>query len=98
MKIRIISDEKNAEIVKVWSDELKKIGHEVCADDCDICMLVLPSGAVSHLEAGTMIGDGKKLIVWQGGFENDTIEGTYRLADLVTDSPIAVIDFLEAHK
>lgn len=31
--------------------------------DCDLCVLVLPSGRSAHLEAGWAVGAGKKMIV-----------------------------------
>ena len=48
----------------------------------DACILILPSGRSSHMEAGWFVGQGKPLyILTQDG---EPPELTYKLADLVT--------------
>jgi len=63
-------------------------------DWCDCCLLILPSGKSAHLEAGYAKGQGKLLIIWQNEFPKGEFDVMYGFADLITDSPSAVIDFL----
>ena len=59
----------------------------------DVCLLILPSGKSSHLEAGFMKGMGKKLIILL--CEDGRPELTYRIADMVTTQMDDVLRFLE---
>jgi|SRR2546427_11701645 len=64
---------------------------------CDLCVLVLPCGRSSHLEAGWAKGAGKKLVIIQ--FENCEPELMYSWADaIVTSACEAGSLFLHAHK
>ena len=49
-------------------------------DKCDTCVLVLPSGRDSHLEAGFIKGKGGKLYIW-GHFPPGVFNNMYHLAD-----------------
>jgi nucleoside 2-deoxyribosyltransferase len=64
-------------------------------DWADVCLLILPSGRSSHLEAGYAVGRGKKLIIWQGEFPKGEFDVMYGFADLVTDSTHDVMVFLQ---
>jgi hypothetical protein len=67
-------------------------------DWCDCCLLILPSGKSSHLEAGYAKGKGKIFIVWEAYFPKGKFDVMYGFADLITDSLTAVTDFLEKKK
>ena len=55
--------------------------------ESDVCVLILPSGKSSHIEAGFMKGMGKKLIIFLP--EKDRPELTYSIADsIVSDLPL----------
>lgn len=58
--------------------------------DSEVCVLILPSGKSSHIEAGFMKGMGKKLIIYMP--EKDRPELTYSLADAVVGS-LATLEF-----
>ena len=47
-------------------------------DNADVCILLLPSGRSSHMEAGYMVGKGKNLIIAM--FENERPDTLYKLA------------------
>jgi hypothetical protein len=64
-------------------------------DWCDCCILILPSGKSSHLEAGYAKGKGKKLIIYHAkGFENGDIDVMYNFADLLTEEIEEIRSFL----
>lgn len=52
-------------------------------EECDVCLLVLPSGRSAHLEAGWAKGAGKKLLIL---VDIDEPELMYKMADFITDS------------
>ena len=55
--------------------------------ESDVCVLILPSGKSSHIEAGFMKGMGKKLIIFLP--EKDRPELTYSIADsIVSNLPL----------
>lgn len=55
--------------------------------DCDICVLLLPSGRSAHIEAGWAVGRGKKLIIYLKP-EKFEPELMYKFADaIVTTEP-----------
>ena len=49
--------------------------------ESDVCVLILPSGKSSHIEAGFMKGMGKKLVIFMP--EKDMPELTYSIADAI---------------
>jgi len=56
-------------------------------DWCDVCILVLPAGNSSHLEAGYIKGQKKKLIIYAPlGFPQGEFDVMYGFADLLTES------------
>lgn len=61
---------------------------------CDCCLLILPAGKSSHLEAGYAKGQDKQLIIYQDEFPKGEFDVMYGFADLITDSRSAVIEFL----
>ena len=63
-------------------------------DWADVCLLILPAGKSSHLEAGYAKGSGKILIIWQEEYPKGEFDVMYGFADLVTDSVFAVLDYL----
>ena len=63
-------------------------------DWADVCLLILPAGKSSHLEAGYAKGCGKDLVIWQSEYPKGEFDVMYGFADMVTDSGVAVIDFL----
>jgi len=67
-------------------------------DWADVCLLILPAGKSSHLEAGYAKGKGKKLIIWQKKYPTGEFDVMYGFADMVTNSGAAVLDFLNNEK
>jgi nucleoside 2-deoxyribosyltransferase len=64
-------------------------------DWCDCCILILPSGKSSHLEAGYAKGQGKKLIIYHAkGFPAGEIDVMYNFADLLTEELEEIRTFL----
>lgn len=51
----------------------------------DACVLVLPCGRSAHLEAGYMIGQKKKTVIYIPSPEKIEPELMYKMADLITD-------------
>jgi nucleoside 2-deoxyribosyltransferase len=65
-------------------------------DWCDCCILILPSGKSSHLEAGYAKGQGKKLIIYHAkGFPAGEIDVMYNFADLLTEELEEIRTFLK---
>jgi hypothetical protein len=62
--------------------------------DCEVCVLVLPSGKSSHLEAGWVAGMGKLVVVYMP--EQQEPELMYLLADKVVTSMGDIIRALAA--
>lgn len=68
----------------------------------DACVLVLPCGRSAHLEAGWFAGQGKPVLILldAGEFGHDAghhvTELMYKMANLITTRPSAVIDALAA--
>jgi len=63
-------------------------------DWADICILILPAGKSSHLEAGYAKGCGKKLLIWQDSFPEGDFDVMYGFADLITDNINDVFKYL----
>lgn len=51
-------------------------------DWCDVCLLLLPAGNSSHLEAGYAKGCGKRLIIWRQEFPKGEFDVMYGFADM----------------
>lgn len=65
-------------------------------DWCDCCVLLLPAGESSHLEAGYVKGQGKKLVIFAlRGFQPGEFDVMYGFADLLTDEVYEVKSFLQ---
>jgi len=65
-------------------------------DWCDCCLLLLPAGKSSHLEAGYAKGRGKRLVVFAfRGFKPGEFDVMYGLADLLTEDIDEVRRFLD---
>ena len=63
---------------------------------CDCCLLVLPAGNSSHLEAGYAKGQGKQFIIYSpSGFAAGEFDVMYGFADLMTDSIEEIIEYLK---
>jgi len=65
-------------------------------DWADVCLLILPAGKSSHLEAGYAKGQGKKLIIYQDEFPYGEFDVMYGFADLITDDPARVLKEMKA--
>lgn len=61
----------------------------------DVCILILPSGKSSHLEAGYAKGQGKKLVIYQNKFPAGEWDVMYGFADLISDDPLTIMNFLK---
>ena len=63
-------------------------------DWCEVCVLVLPSGASSHLEFGYAAGQGKRtaILAPQTGIEPELM---YRFAGLITDCDSQLLQWLD---
>jgi len=62
---------------------------------CECCILLLPAGNSSHLEAGYAKGQGKKLVIHSLlPFPKGKFDVMYGFADLLTDQIIEVIDWV----
>jgi len=64
-------------------------------DWADVCLLILPAGKSSHLEAGYAKGCKKKLIIWQEEFPKGEFDVMYGFADLITNSMNEVLTYLK---
>ena len=58
--------------------------------ESDVCVLILPSGKSSHVEAGFMKGMGRKLIIYMQ--DRDRPELTYSIADAIV-SELPALEF-----
>ena len=83
--INFLQDERSQ---KAFAEDKKWL------DWSDVCLLILPAGKSSHLEAGYAKGCGKKLIIWQATFPVGEFDVMYGFADLITSSEDEVIDYL----
>jgi len=64
-------------------------------DWCDVCILCLPAGKSSHLEAGYAKGCGKKLIIFHmSGFPYGEFDVMYGFADFMTSDYVEMKKFL----
>jgi len=63
-------------------------------DWCDTCLLLLPAGKSSHLEAGYAVGIGKRLIIYQDWYPDGEFDVMYGFSDLITDNFHEVMGFL----
>lgn len=64
-------------------------------DWCDCCVLFLPAGKSSHLEAGYAKGRGKKMVIFSpDGFPTGEFDVMYGFANLITDDIDTLIDYL----
>jgi hypothetical protein len=84
--INFLEDERSQ---KAFAEDKKWL------DWADVCLLILPAGKSSHLEAGYAVGSGKKLIIWQENFPKGEFDVMYGFADLITDSEHNVMEFLD---
>jgi len=65
-------------------------------DWCECCVLLLPAGKSSHLEAGYIKGQQKKLVIFApGGFPKCEFDVMYGFADLLTYKLFNLNQFLE---
>lgn len=64
-------------------------------DWCDCCVMILPCGNSSHLEAGYAKGRGKKLIIYSVKFPRGKFDVMYGFADLLTEEIEEVMAFLQ---
>ena len=70
---------------------------KVGLDWADACVLILPAGRSSHLEAGYAVGRGKKLVIF-GEFHPGEYDTMYGFADLLTSDPNELNAFLKTCK
>jgi len=56
------------------------------------CILVLPSGRSSHLEAGWFIGKARPTAIFVAEYEGPDL--MYKMADLITDDMMELLDWL----
>ena len=65
-------------------------------DWCEVCLLLLPAGNSSHLEAGYAKGHGKKMIIFAPkGFPAGEFDVMYGFADLMTSNMGEIVDYLK---
>lgn len=63
---------------------------------CEVCLLLLPAGNSSHLEAGYAKGQGKKMIIFAPyGFPPGEFDVMYGFADLMTSSVDKMLGYLK---
>jgi hypothetical protein len=60
--------------------------------NCDVCLLVLPSGRSAHIEAGYAKGVGKKLIIYIPEYEGPDL--MWLMADLITSSILEACQYI----
>lgn len=84
--INFLQDERSQ---KAFAEDKKWL------DWTDVCLLILPAGKSSHLEAGYAKGCGKKLIIWQDEFPKGEFDVMYGFADLISDRISEVLEFLK---
>jgi len=88
-------NEENAESIMKYSKVQKAFAEDKkFLDWCDCCILVLPAGKSSHLEAGYAKGCGKKLIIYQAEFPCGEFDVMYGFADLITDDINILLEFI----
>lgn len=87
-KLDAISFLEIPEVRKAFYENIKWLNW------ADGCILVLPAGNSSHLEAGYSKGQGKFLIIFQEEFPPGKFDTMYYFADLITDSHTAISFFL----
>lgn len=63
-----------------------------------VVLIILPAGKSSHLEAGYAKGSGKLLIIWQMHFPKGEFDVMYGFADLITDNPCDIVEFLHRYE
>ncbi len=64
-------------------------------DWCDVCVMVLPAGNSSHLEAGYARGSGKKLIIYAEKFPKGEFDVMYGFADLLSTDIYEIEEYLK---
>ena len=63
-------------------------------DWCEACLLILPAGKSSHLEAGYAKGTGKLLVIYHpNGFPNGEFDVMYGFADFMCEDMHSVLDY-----
>lgn len=62
---------------------------------CDFCLVILPAGNSTHLEAGYAKGKGKKLIIFSRYFPMGEFDVMYGFADLLTANIYEVKEFIK---
>jgi len=64
-------------------------------DWCDLCLLILPAGKSSHLEAGYAVGQGKALVIYHlDKFPKGEFDVMYGFANFMTDELEDLFDYL----
>ena len=77
-------------VIKAFKEDKKWL------DWCDCCVMLLPCGNSSHLEAGYAKGNGKKLIIFNwGGLKKGSFDVMYGFADLITEDWNELESFLK---
>lgn len=61
-------------------------------DEADRVLLVLPCGRSAHLELGYAIGQGKPSAIWSPEYDEPDL--MVKMADLVTDDAMVILDWL----
>src|SRR5688572_18722482 len=84
-QVGIINDYEH--YTKALKHPIAEEGFKLDSDamkQCNVCILILPSGRSAHLEAGYFVGANKNLIIYIP--EYDTPELMYMMSNLITDS------------
>jgi nucleoside 2-deoxyribosyltransferase len=84
-----------AELLKMDAPQKAYHTDKEGLDWCNICLLLLPSGKSSHMEAGYCKGLGKHLIIYQDGLDLGNSDVMYGMADLISENPTEVLGYIE---
>jgi len=80
---------KNPKSRKAFKEDKKWL------DWCECCVMLLPCGKSSHLEAGYAKGRNKKLAIFQpAGFPKGEFDVMYGFADIITANFIELLEWL----
>lgn len=91
-KLNAMSFLKNEKAQKAFKEDKKWLNW------CDACVVVLPAGNSTHLEAGYAKGKNKILIIYSAKFSKGEFDVMYGFADLLTENIDAIVEFFREGK
>lgn len=97
----IVKDKNKLDAVSFLKDKRSQrafMEDKKWLDWCDCCILVLPAGNSSHLEAGYAKGRGKQLVIYSPAWKKGEFDVMYGFADLLTDKVDEIKKFLRKPK